>query len=767
MIYLIDDKKERQSSYNWDDEKIKLYKNILTPIWTYDDMQDVEIRQGIFSNSNIICFHESFFNNPLNKEKIDNEFSDVRKRIDEFAALNPNFLLIYFSGSISSRLQVGNICYMPVSIFYKNLEVFLSCFDEKNNVDYLFYGNNPNLEKEFKAQYVRAVDEFDENIIKELKSTNLVIQQDTIKYKVKNPLSNAEEIFINGSTDAELIDEISKWHKTKKFDNIFIPLCFGHNFSDFNGLRLASLIRCIPGINQTSSIYIYSFLDLTNILYHTFFNILKTKNVELISFSKRSFIDNAEKEQDCFYDNEIPSELEKLKLDIPGDYYDSHHIANEWGIYQMTRNANFEIDIIAGFEKGKLDTIYFRWLIAKNGLYDQLPESQKRQQKIYLEKIRGIKIVDKISLNKESILLIDDQAYSGWKSILEKAVVKGEGIIKVATTEKNANDLIRDKVNLIFLDVRLTEEDHIEKDISQLTGFRILKKIKRDFMTANFSTPIILLTATNNAWIMEEFKQNGIDSYYIKEHPDNGFNKGNSRNNLERLQKKFLELMHVGSKRNLIWRESVSIIEKLNNHCYFNGRDGYTNIKERIIDKLKLGFAYLFNEQMNYEQQVLKSDNESLSFIIYWSILEEIIKGYSDSENWSGRKFNGSWKFRNNAYFIRNDGQYIKVEPFWKENKNIISKEFETTQKEADKYLKGKVNLSEQIHALSYHYSMNLDKENNFNELNSYRNQVDYIHSSVETIFGKPLYDKTNQEKAFNKIVDVLKIINKILLYPK
>lgn len=367
----------------------------------------------------------------------------------------------------------------------------------------------------------------------------------------------------------------------------------------------------------------------------------------------------------------------------------------------------------------------------------------------------------------KNILLIDDLAHKGWKSILEKAIVKNIGNIDIATNYNDACIAIKSKVDLIFLDVRLTEEDHNKKDISEMSGFQILKKIKENFTSTNFSTPIILMTASNKIWIIEEFRQNGIDAFYIKEHPSSGFDKDSSRENLERLQNNFQNLILKSAKRNEVWQNSVNIIEKLNTHKYFNESSGYTNVKERIIDKLKLGYSYLFNEQTKIEKQILKSDNESLAFIIYWSILEEIAKGFSEKNNWEklyNYSFSGNWKFRNNKTFIVNNDDNIIVEPVWNGKENI-SKEFEFTHNGESKYEKGHINLSEQILVLLYHYGINED--NGFIELNKYRNKIDYIHSSIKAIYEKPVIKNSNQKNAYDKTVELLSLVNEILNYPK
>jgi len=215
----------------------------------------------------------------------------------------------------------------------------------------------------------------------------------------------------------------------------------------------------------------------------------------------------------------------------------------------------------------------------------------------------------------KKILLIDDMAHEGWKSVLEKTVVKTTGEILTAITQDEAEIKLKEEFDLIFLDVRLIELDHFKLSVQDMSGFKILKKIKNKFTNPNFSTPVILITATNKIWNIEAFRQYGIDGYYIKEHPDHSFSKDISRENLENIQNKYQFLLSEGKKRKSIWNSSIEFINTLNNLNYFNDSSN-KNIKTRISDKLKLGYAYLFKDVTELERTTLNVDNESMAFSI-------------------------------------------------------------------------------------------------------------------------------------------------------
>ena len=340
------------------------------------------------------------------------------------------------------------------------------------------------------------------------------------------------------------------------------------------------------------------------------------------------------------------------------------------------------------------------------------------------------------------VLLIDDKAKKGWEQLLKLIFPFQNMEIDSATTYVDAIDLIQNEYDLILLDIRLETNDYKKINFEEFSGYKILKEIKRDFSAVNFSTPIILLTASNKIWNIDAFRDYGVDSYFIKEHPDYIFDKDTSNYSYKIFRNNFKNLLYnKGPRRKEVWKSSNEIIEKINKHYYFNESNEDKNIKNRIIDKLKLGYAYLFKEQTKLEKDLLKTNNESLAFIIYFSILEEIVKGFSDISTWNTvtyeRTFN--WKFKNKEYFIEKNKNEITV--------NITSDKKTTKNKainylddttEYSKYTKGLINLSEQMYSLIAAYSDDdnyKNLSNSFREINKFRNETDFIHSNVKTIF--------------------------------
>lgn len=399
MIYLIDDKIERQSLLGWSHDKLRLYQDFIFPIYLYQDINE-ELKEKIFTNGNVILFHESFFENNLNNNNKD--VNEIRTKLEEFAINNKESIYVSFSGSNNSRTFENNSVTLPVSVLYQNLEIFISNYKLTGsyNIENIIYGDNYLLEEKLL--------ELQEDSYS--KSFNLNSEQEKIFFLrsrkgFDNPFEGEveiETIFNKDYSDESIGEKIIKWLNNKEFDKIFIPLCYGKILSDFNGLKLATHIRCTKTINQLKPIYIYSLVGIEYLMENTFFNILKTKNIFIINISIDSFKNSLSQNINPFRIEDLPSEMAKLNLEVPKDYYDNHSIANEWGIYQLARNADISISDVEGFDQKKLETIYFKWLIAKNNLLKPIEEEVKVEQKMYADKLSGLKIIDKIDLSKFS-----------------------------------------------------------------------------------------------------------------------------------------------------------------------------------------------------------------------------------------------------------------------------------------------------------------------------------------------------------------------------
>ena len=519
MIFLIDDKQERQQKdYRWNPEKLNKFQNVLKPIYSIKQIDEENLRSEIFKEGNIIMLHESFFDNPINKS--DKDSIEIRKKLDDFVLQN-NSYVIYFSGSKSSRTNIGKIAHVPVSVLYQNLEIFLDkAINEDVDLDYLLFGTNPDIENELLSKLEEANNIFDDSLI-DSKNESFIFQTEgkqNIPVRIENSVK--EKIFISDDfkgqvSDAFLIKIIRDYLLENNYENIFIPLCFGPTLSDFNGLRLATFIRCVKSINQLSNIFIYSFIETDYFYNHECFNILKTKNVRLIGYTKESFEKSLEQETNPVTISELPKEVAKLKLDMPKNYNDNHTISNEWAIYRWSHAIGVSDKDIKKVVSKVENQLYFKYL---QTIYpvSEIPKIEKNQ-------------IEKGNLSDAKILYIDDEADKGWNRVLwevlknnhaEDFVVLGDeltGLTKNEIIELALNEIREQHSDIVILDFRLHGSD-FSAEISEVTGLKILKKIKEEI---NPGIQVIIFSATNKVWNLQKLLEEGADGFIMKESPEN------------------------------------------------------------------------------------------------------------------------------------------------------------------------------------------------------------------------------------------------------
>lgn len=187
--------------------------------------------------------------------------------------------------------------------------------------------------------------------------------------------------------------------ENESFSNIFIPLSPIGSFTDYIGLRIALYLKLNNTKSKLSNIHIYGLVNPMELINNDCFQVISFLEVNLIDYSISSIKNCLDKDIFITF-NDWKIQVRNLSLKVPEDYFDNHSIANEWGIYQMARNANIDIKTVDRFNIEKFNKLYFRWLIVKNELYEDIPDEQKDVQKRYAPKIKGIKTIGKIDLSK-------------------------------------------------------------------------------------------------------------------------------------------------------------------------------------------------------------------------------------------------------------------------------------------------------------------------------------------------------------------------------
>ena len=509
MIYLIDDKKTRQEDFGWTEEKFAQYANYLTPLYNIDDI--TKIGENLYNYGNIILYHESFLDFTGDRDRAVKH----RSKLAEKAAAIKGLSVAFFSGSQSSRSLHENVAHLPVAILYQNLEVLIHQDEQQNNdLKYLLFGESPEIEEKLNVKLTQANKEIETDAA--IISGNNLFIRPNLRY-IQNAIQGAiEGTIFNDVSDEKLSEKINEWLTEAEYDNIFIPLCFGQTLSDYNGMRLATHIRCNASPNQLKRIFIYSFVGIEYLLDNEYFNILKTKNIELVSYSKKAFFEAVKGDFEALKTEELPKEITKLKLDPPLNYADSHSITNEWAIHQWAKTIGCD-------ETDELEKVFQN---VESNLYFK-----------YLRTINPISEVDKIppeNLNinfegKPKVLLIDDEAEKGWYEIfayllgdLSKIHIDflGDDFKNQSQDEiidESIKKIKEDDIDVVILDFQLNPNDFIGSNPMDISSIQLLKKIKR----LNPGIQVIIFSATNKVWNLQALQDAGADGFIFKDGSEN------------------------------------------------------------------------------------------------------------------------------------------------------------------------------------------------------------------------------------------------------
>lgn len=508
MIYLIDENKGRQVELGWDENKFSKYSSHLKPLYNIEEVS--KIGDELYNNGNIILYHESFLDFTQIKEKAADQRDKLRKRAEGTQQLS----VAFFSGSQNSRSLEKNVAQLPVAIVYQNLEILFEKFESGDpDLKYLLFGKNPEVEEKLNGLLNTANKEIEENSAT-ISGRNLFIRTDT-RYIQKAINEATEKTLFNNVSDEKLSERLSEWLSQNEYDNIFIPLCFGQTLSDFNGLRLATHIRCTETPNQLTRIFIYSFVGIEYLLESEYFNILKTKNVHLVPYKKKGFQEFGNNPAPSFTKDELPREIAKLKIDPPKNYADNHSIGNEWAIHQWAKMIGCgETDELEKVFKNVNSNLYFK----------------------YLRTVFPISETDKITPNelkirfegKPKVLLIDDEAEKGWDEILafllwdknriylETIGYDFKGLDRDQIKDKSLTKIKNENFDVVVLDFRLSNQDFGEGDPNSVTSVILLEAIKE----YNPGIQVLIFSATNKIWNLQSLQGAGCDGFIYKDAND-------------------------------------------------------------------------------------------------------------------------------------------------------------------------------------------------------------------------------------------------------
>lgn len=652
MIYLIDDRKHRQEEGGWSSVKFSEYSEYITPIYNYLELSNLS--NEIYSSGNIVLFHESFIDKSSRAN--DSLIKDFETMLKNEVKKDDNFKLVYFSGSKKFRNLKDEIGYLPVEIVYQNLAVFITKIEEGIiDLKYLLYGNNHQIEETLYKQLRLKNDTIEDFQVDDDTTVNFVAK--SLDEEIDDPFTNAvnEIIFGDEISDEYLNEIIIEWFSENEYDNLFIPLCFGPTLSDYNGLRLATHIRCTDTKNQLKPIFIYSFVDHSYLIKNEYFDVLKTKNVFLINYSKKSFQDAIDTIIPCLKIDEIPTEIRKINLSVPSNFDDNHSVSNEWSIYKWTYTLPkaFYKDVEKVLNNFEFN-LYFKYL-----------------QTIYpISNIETIKL-DELQTSKKyqnsRILYIDNDHEKGWGSLL-KYILNEVNHFQFETLEIDFKKLSKEEIinqaydkvisnsrinyDTIMLDFRLHAEDATELNLEFISGMQILKKIKQ----YNPGIQVLIFSATNKIWNLQALLQEGANGFIIKEGPENSIDLGFTKQSITN----FLSLTEDCSKRSFL-KSFFNTCDKIKQNIsssYSDDQTPFDDFKKELIISLKIIYESVYKNDLKLNSSL------DIVFLNCYNFLEKFKHFYVKEANYKlvlgfeeveMNRYNFNNGLVNNGPFIRNN----------------------------------------------------------------------------------------------------------------
>lgn len=288
-----------------------------------------------------------------------------------------------------------------------------------------------------------------------------------------------------------------------------------------------------------------------------------------------------------------PVVIEKINISSP--YDNRHQTTNEWGAMRLA--SNFGIFELIKFTYPK--HLYFKYL--SRFINKDHPAPNKSLHNLF-----------------SKILLIDDNADCGWIELL-KNIHNCPVDKRVSSTEilawQNTTPKKFDQYDLIYLDL------YLEKGkADSANALSALKFIKGKFP----HIPVIIFTASDKAWNLDEVLEKGADAMYIKESPLYYRNKEYSLKNYNAFT---ATIKYVHNKYNVLRPYWVAIQDILTDNTFLLiSENSNSKFKLRIKERLEMFYGLLKRglEQTEFNELRFHFSDHELAFVTLWSILNEI-----------------------------------------------------------------------------------------------------------------------------------------------
>ena len=376
-------------------------------------------------------------------------------------------------------------------------------------------------------------------------------------------------------------------------------------------------------------------------------NFLKCPNVD---YAQNSFEDVQrvinENNIKIFNRNEALEKIDLIGIKPPTSYKSHHSISNEWSILRWSKALNIKAELDSELKKNESNingSLFYKYLNTK---FPISPITALRK---------------KILLNNGSVLLIDDEVEKGWGVIFQE-ICKGKKYRSIGRDFKKIKE--RDEIvkisfdiakdfDVIILDLRLHDDDFEEKDSKKLTGYMLLKEIKKH----NKGIQVIIFSATNKIWNLQELQDVGIDGFILKESPENS------------IDENFTSLLIENTYKTIDICLDYSFLKKSFEKYNFLKQQLEPRKDKKHSDPLPKEFVDEYLKWLEFGlSNILKYKSNLgniMSFSIFFTVLENIANRLIDSDTTFQTAISDKFNFqfrRNNTFlkeYVLKSGSYV------------------------------------------------------------------------------------------------------------
>jgi CheY-like chemotaxis protein len=430
-------------------------------------------------------------------------------------------------------------------------------------------------------------------------------------------------------------DSLSKF-KLPKIENECIYIIEAspdrNNPLNYDGVNIALRLYFLAILNHINNfrIFLIGFEDKTNFFqFCTYSNILKCPGIDYIEIGND--IDKIKEIELSSIDLRYAKQsILNIGIKPPASYKSHHSISNEWAILRWAKALKIEDNSLSETKMKVDNDLYYNYL------------------KTIYPITSNVNITSRVLLHiqKDKILLIDDEVEKGWGLIFNKICANKVELFGNEFKDWDAKKIINESfekaknADVVILDMRLHDNDFNQDDITEITSYQILEKIKNH----NAGIQVIIFSASNKIWNLQAFQKLGADGFIVKESPENSVDTNFTSQSISNLYTTIDSCLEYAFVK-VFYEKFLLLKENLER------RKKSKELPKEFVDEylkwLEFGIINLLKYKSN--------EGNVLTFLMFFSVLENISSRLINVENPENTPVDGEFKFK-----FRINDNYLK-----------------------------------------------------------------------------------------------------------